>query len=162
MSSTKLDHFQRLQNRAQEFIEGSRLKDGWCCKWLSVPNLVKFDRAVMVYKIINGLCPDSLKGKLVTRPQISNYSTGNCLHLDIPRQNLEFSKRNSFYCGAQTWNETTFHVKMSSKITSFKKIRGIPAQLASFPKARSLGRHAMSANIISSSAKIFIYFSLYL
>ena len=28
-------------------------------------HLIKFDRAVMIYKIINGLCPDNLKGKLV-------------------------------------------------------------------------------------------------
>ena len=73
LSSTKLDHLQRLQNRARTHIDGSRLKDRWCCNWLSISNLIKFDRAVMIYKIINGLCSDSLKGKLVTRSQIANY-----------------------------------------------------------------------------------------
>ena len=101
ISNTKLDHLQRLENRARTLIEGSRLKDGWRCNWLSVSNLIKFDRAVMIYKIINGLCPDNLKGRLVTRSQISNYSTRNCLHLDIPRQNLQLSKNSFFYCGAQ-------------------------------------------------------------
>ena len=118
LSNTKLDH---LQNRARTVIEGSRLKDGWSCNWLSVSTLIKFDRAVMIYKIINGLCPANLKGKLVTRSQISNYSTRNCLHLDIPRQNLEFSKRSFFYCGAQTWNEIPLQISMSSTITTFKK-----------------------------------------
>ena len=47
----------------------------------------------MIYKIINGLCPDNLKGRLATRFQISNYSTRNYLDLGIPRQNFEFSKR---------------------------------------------------------------------
>ena len=88
LSNTKLDHLQRLQNRARTLIEGSRLKDGWGCNWLSVSNLIKFDRAVMIYKLINGLYPDNLKEKFVTRSQISNYSTRNFLHLDIPRQNL--------------------------------------------------------------------------
>ena len=74
LSNTKLDHLQRLQNRARTLIEGSRLKDGWSCNWPSVSNLIKFDRAVMIYKIINGLCPNNLKGELVTRSQISNYS----------------------------------------------------------------------------------------
>ena len=55
LSSTKLDHLQRLQNRARTLIEGSRFKDGSCCNWLSVSNFVKFDRAVMIYRITNGL-----------------------------------------------------------------------------------------------------------
>ena len=50
LSNTKLDHLQRLQNRARTLIDGSRLKDGWRCNWLSVSNLIKFDRAVMIYK----------------------------------------------------------------------------------------------------------------
>ena len=82
LSNTKLDHLQRLQNRARTLIEGSTLKDGWRCNWLSVSNLIKFDRAVLIYKITNGLCPDNLKGRLATRSQISNYSTRNCLDLD--------------------------------------------------------------------------------
>ena len=31
LSNTKLDHLQRLDNRARTLIEGSRLKDGWRC-----------------------------------------------------------------------------------------------------------------------------------
>ena len=50
---------------------------------------------VMIYKIMNGLCPDNLRGRLVTRSQIYNYPTRNQLDFDTPRQNLEFSK-NSF------------------------------------------------------------------
>ena len=38
LSNTKLDHLQRLQNRARTLIESSRLKDGWTCNWLSVSN----------------------------------------------------------------------------------------------------------------------------
>ena len=57
LSNTKLDHLQRLQNRAWTLLESSRLKDGWTCNWFSVSNLIKFDRAIMIYKILNGLCP---------------------------------------------------------------------------------------------------------
>ena len=121
LSNTKLDHLQRLQNRARTPIEGSRLKDGWRCNWLSVSNLIKFDRAVMIYKIINGLCPDNLREILATRSQISNNLTRHYLDLDIPRQNLEFSKKSFFYCGAQMWNEIPIQIKTSSMITTFKK-----------------------------------------
>ena len=84
-------------------------------------NLIKLDRVVMIYKMINGLCPDNLKGGLVTRFQISNYSTRNCLHLDTSRQNLEFSKKSFFYCDAQTWNEIPLEIRMSSTITTPRK-----------------------------------------
>ena len=89
----------------------------------------------MIHKIINGLCPDNLKGRLVTRSQISNYSTRNCLHLDTPRQNLEFSKRIFLlWCTDVERNPITnkneFH-----DYNAQKEIKGIPAQLASFPEA---------------------------
>ena len=121
LSNTKLDHLQRLQTRARTLIEGSRLKDGWRCNWLSVQNLIKFDRAVMIYKIINGLCPDNLRGRLVTRSQISSYQTRNQLDIDTPRQNLEFSKNSFFYSGAKTWSEIPLEIRTSSTITIFKR-----------------------------------------
>ena len=82
-------------------IDSSRLKDGRSCNWLSVSNLMIFDRAV--------------------RSQISNYPTRNQLDLDIPRQSLEFSKNSFFYSGAKTWNEIPLEIRMSSTITIFKR-----------------------------------------
>ena len=75
----------------------------------------------MIYKIMDGLSPDKLRGRLVTRSQISNYPTRNQLDLDTPRQNLEFSKSSFFYSGAKTWNEIPFEIRMSAKITIFKR-----------------------------------------
>ena len=121
LSNTKLDHLQRLQTRAKTLIESSRLKDGWKCNWISVSNLIKFDRAVMVYKILNGLYPENLKGRLVAKSQISSYRTRNQLDIDTPRQNLELSKRNFFYSGAKAWNEIPLQIRMCSNITTFKK-----------------------------------------
>ena len=121
LSNTKLDHLQRLQTRPRTLIESSRLKDGWSCNWLSVSNLIIFDRAAMIYKIMNGLCPENLRGRLVTRSQISNYPTRNQLDLHTPRQNLEFSKGSFFYSGAKAWNQIPLEIRMSSTITTFKR-----------------------------------------
>ena len=121
LSNTKLDHLQRLQNRARTLIESSRLKDGWACNWLSVSNLIKFDRALMIYKILNGLCPESLNGKLITRSQISKYQTRNQQDLDIPRLNLEFSKTSFFYTGAKAWNEIPLQIRLSSNVFTLKR-----------------------------------------
>ena len=67
LSNTKLQHLQRLQTNAKSLIENSRLKSGWRCNWLSFSNIVQYDRAAMIYKIVNGLCKGSLKGRLVPR-----------------------------------------------------------------------------------------------
>ena len=119
LSNTKLDHLQRLQTKARTLIESSRLKDGCSCNWLSVSNLITFDRGVMIYKIMNGLCPDNLRGRIVTRSQISNYQTRYQLDLDTPRQNLEFSKSSFFYFDAKTWNEIPLEIR-SSTISMFE------------------------------------------
>ena len=70
---------------------------------------------------MNGLCPDNLSGRLITRSQISNYPTRNQLDLDIPRQNLEFSKRSFFFSGAKTWNKIPLEIRISPTITTFKR-----------------------------------------
>ena len=119
LSNTKLDHLQRLQNRARTLIESSRLKDGWTCNWLSVSNLIKFDRATMIYKILNGLCPENLNGKLITRSKTSNYQTRNQQDLDIPRLN----------------GINTIANKIKFQCLHFKKnTEGISPELKSFPK----------------------------
>ena len=120
LSNTKLYHLQRLQNGERTLIESSRLKDGWTCNWLSVSNLIKFDRAIMIYKILNGTCPESLDGKLITRSQISKYQTRNQPDLDIPRLNLEFSKTSFFYTSAKTWNEIPLQIRLSSNVFTCK------------------------------------------
>lgn len=124
-SNTKLGHLQRLQTRARTLKESSRLKDGWICNWLSVSNLIIFDSAVMIYEIMNGLCLDNLRGRLVTRSQISNYRTRNQLDLNTPRQNLEFSKSSFFYSVAKTWNEIPLEKKEFHDYNVQKEIEGI-------------------------------------
>ena len=67
----------------------------------------------MIYKIMNGLCQNNLRGRLVTRSQISHYPTRNQIDLDIPGQSLELSKSGFFYSGAKTWNEIPFEIRMT-------------------------------------------------
>ena len=122
LSNTKLQHLQRLQTRAKTLIETSRLKDGWRCNWLSVSSIIQFDRAVMIYTIVNFLWSDNLRGRLVYRSQLSSYSTRNQLDLDISRLNLEFSKNNIFYSGVHTWNNIPLENKTSLTINTFKRL----------------------------------------
>ena len=120
LSATKLENLQRLQNRVQTLIEGAKLEDGWICKWLSVSNLNKYDRAIMKYKMTNGLCPDSLEINL-SLDQRSSYSTRNQLDIDIQRQNMEFPKGSFFHSGAKTWNEIPRNIRMSPQFSCLKE-----------------------------------------
>ena len=58
LSNTKLESLQHLQDRAVSMIHTSRIKDNWTPKILLVEQLITFDRTVMVYNIINKLCPE--------------------------------------------------------------------------------------------------------
>ena len=75
----------------------------------------------MTYEMMNGLCPDSLRGKFITKSEMYSYSTRNQLDIDIPRQNLEFSKGSFFHSGAKTWNEIPRNIIMSPTISMFKR-----------------------------------------
>ena len=59
LPKTKLDALQRLQDKARTIIENARLKDNWSCDWLSIENIIRFDRSVMAYKIINKLSQEN-------------------------------------------------------------------------------------------------------
>ena len=52
---------------------------------------------------------------------ISSYSTKNQLDIDIPGQNLKFSKGSFFYSGAKTWNEIPRNIRMRPTLSMFKR-----------------------------------------
>lgn len=55
LSKTKLQTLQHFQDRALSIIQHARIKDEWQGYWLKVENLIKFDQAVMMFKINNQL-----------------------------------------------------------------------------------------------------------
>ena len=85
---------QRLQNRAFDIIDSSRLKGLWERWSLNVNQVLNFDRPLMTYKIVNNLCPEILQNKLQERSSISKYNTRNKRDLHFQRLNLECAKNN--------------------------------------------------------------------
>ena len=53
LSNTNVEALQRFQNRAHSIIEKAKVKDQWSSNWLTVEQLINFDRAVMTYKMMN-------------------------------------------------------------------------------------------------------------
>ena len=58
---TKLYALQSLQCRVRTIIENARLNYSWLCDWLSIQNIIRFDRSVLAYKAINKLSPENLE-----------------------------------------------------------------------------------------------------
>ena len=121
LSNTKSQHLLRLENKAKTLIENSRLKDGRRCNCLSVSNIIQFDKAVMIYKILNCLCPDNIRWRLIPRSQLSSNSTRNQLDLHITRLHLEFSKNDFLFSRVKTWNSIPLEIRSSPTITIFKR-----------------------------------------
>ena len=119
--SYKLKILQNLQNRARTIIERAKYRDNWSCKWLDVEQLIKFDRSVMTYKIMNRMCPESLWDKF---PQISlhsSYRTRNCKDIRMPRYNLEYVKKGFHYSALTAWNSIPINIRELPSLPQFKR-----------------------------------------
>ena len=122
LPTSKLNILQRLQDRARSIINKARLKDNWSHNWLTVEQLIKYDRSVMTYKIIKKHCPESLLDKYQHRSQQSNYKTRNCRDLQIPRNNLEYVKKGFHYSALRAWNDIPINIREVPTLQGFKKM----------------------------------------
>ena len=120
LSNTKITALQRLQNRAFEIIQASKIKDSWIRPTFSIDQIFQFDRSVQMFKIINKICPESLHGKFAERSSTSKYNTRNKTDLQIPRLNLDYSRKSFHYTGLKTWNAIPTQLRESNTLTQFK------------------------------------------
>ena len=121
LSDTKIEALQRLQNRAFDIIDSSRLKGSWERMSLNVNQVMNFDRSLMTYKIVNNLCPEILQNKFQERSSISKYNTRNKGDLHFRRLNFEWVKKSFFYTGARARNSIPQSIKDARSVVAFKK-----------------------------------------
>ena len=121
LSNSKIESLQRLLDRTVSMIHTSRIKDSWIPKFLAVQQLITFDRAVMVYKIFNKLCPEHLWNKYHQRSHYSRYNTRFCKNIQIPKYNLEYAKKGFSYSALKTWNELPLSIRELPTLFHFKK-----------------------------------------
>ena len=81
--------------------------------------MLQFERSVLMLKIINKICPESLHDKFAQRSTISKYGTRNKTDLQISRLNLDFSRKNFHYTGLKTWNSIPSHIIKSNTLAPF-------------------------------------------
>ena len=61
-----------------------------------------------------------ISDKFAERYPISKYGTRNKTDLQIPRLNLDFSRKSFNYTGLKTWNSIPTHTRASNTLTQFK------------------------------------------
>ena len=102
LSNTKVSALQRRQNRAFDSSEASQIKDSFIRPAFNIDQMFQCDRSVLIFKMINNICPKSLHNKFAERSTISKYDTRNKTDLQIPRLNLDFSRKSFTYTGLKT------------------------------------------------------------
>ena len=121
LNKSKIIALQRLQNRACCIIENAKIKDNWSRSWLNVENIIRYDRDIMTYKIMNKLCPEKFFNKFLPRSSVSKYNTRHCRDLQIPRYRTEFAKIGFHYSALKAWNDLPAELRELPTQNSFKK-----------------------------------------
>ena len=116
-----------------------------------------------MFKINNQLCPESLWNKFRQRYEISNYNTRNCRNLEIPKTNLEKTKKGFHYTGLQVWNSIPNEIRELPLLHQFKNnLKKVFTELENsffllfFKKTRFPGRTA--PNHLDCMHLILFYF----
>ena len=125
-NKTLAEKLQKLQNRAARVLTFSSYdtnadvlidKLGW--KKLSSQR--QFQKAVMVYKSLNGLAPDYMHSMFVNRDSVNLYSLRNTEgKLAVPKPRTNYLKNSFSYSGAVLWNSLPIGLRQANNLTNFR------------------------------------------
>ena len=123
---TLASKLQKLQNRAARVLTFSSYDTNAddlfeLLGWKKLDCQRQIQKAVMVYKSLNGLAPDYLRSKFVDRSSVTSYSLRDTeckLTIPFPRTNY---RKNSFsYNGAVLWNGLPNELRQAQTLSSFR------------------------------------------
>ena len=119
--SSKIKILQNLQDEARTIMERGKNKDNWSHNLFDVEQLIKFDRLAMTYKIMNRTCPESPLDKFPQRSLHSNYRTGNCKDIQIPRVNIQYVQKGFCYSALPAWNSIPISIRELPTLPQFRR-----------------------------------------
>ena len=92
--------------------------------WLTFPKRVKFQKAVLLYKIFNGLSPDYLRNIFTFTSDIHERTlrSSSQFQLYSPRPNTELFRKSFVYSGSIIWNSLPYYVKNANSVIHFKQL----------------------------------------
>ena len=85
------------------------------------PERVTYQKAILMYRIINNICPDYLKNYVSYTSDVSCRDTRStkCNQLYTQKPNGEIFRKSFMYSGAAIWNSLPLHVKNASSVNTF-------------------------------------------
>ena len=120
------DKLQKLQNRAARVITKSPFDTSSnhllsTLDWERLFFRRKKQKALMMFKTMNGLAPDYLQSLFSQRHSVYNWrdSEGK---LTLPKPNTNYLKRSFSYSGAMLWNNLPKRLKNAVSVNNFKQI----------------------------------------
>ena len=123
---TLSDRLQKLQNRAARLLTSSSYDadaKGLIrqLRWKDLCTQRQIQKALMVYRSLNGLVPEYLSSKFLKRngTRYSLRDSENKLVVPLPRTN--YSKNSISYSGAALWNSLPCNLRMIKYLNQFKK-----------------------------------------
>jgi len=118
---------QKLQNRAPRIITGAsylqRSSDVLCeLGWMTLQTMRKRQKAIFMFKILNGLTPPYLSEMFTHSASFHDYgprSSRTNINLPLPKSRTDFYRNSFAFTGAKTWNDLPNSLKEE---TSLKKV----------------------------------------
>ena len=127
INETLSNKLQRPQNRAARVITGLpysvrskeiRKQLGWS----SLLEMRKQQKAIMMYKIVNGLVPSYMADMFSSQYGLQVYNLRNStLNFEIPNARAQLYRNSFAFTGAKIWNELPEDLKTEPSLNAFKK-----------------------------------------
>ena len=92
--------------------------------WMTLPERVSYQKAVLMFKIMHGLTPSYLHNLFHFRSEIHNRSLRSISEdlLYIPKSKLEIYRNSLTYSGSKIWNAIPENIRNSDSLPHFKEI----------------------------------------
>ncbi|XP_028412379.1 uncharacterized protein LOC114535622 [Dendronephthya gigantea] len=125
-NKTLADKLQKLQNRAARVLTFSSYDTNADILldrlgWKKLSSQRQFQKAVMVYKSLNGLAPQYMGSMFVNRDSVNPYSLRNTnSKLAVPKPRTNYLKNSFSYSGAMLWNSLPIGLRLANNLSNFK------------------------------------------
>ena len=118
-------NLQKLQNRAAQIRTGASYLKRSCdllteLGWLNLEAMRKRQKAILMFKILNGLAPRYLSEMFTYSSLFHDYALRSSeKNLKLPKNHTNYYKNSFAFTGAKLWNELLSTLKDETSLKSF-------------------------------------------
>ena len=125
IGETQMANLQKLQNRAARIITGASYLKRSCdllaeLGWLNLEVMRQRQKAILMFKVLNGLTPPYLSEMFTHKTSFQNYGLRSSkMNLELPKCRTNYYKNSFAFSGAKLWNDLPPSVKDESSLKRF-------------------------------------------